>query len=374
MNKKIMVIATTLLTVLMLTAPLIGTAEACRCSSKEKMSIEFHVGGEPLADSYDCLWYTPRGALPPDEGGNATAQHSRGNKWNTTLGGFSITVGEGGAVENITNEYISYSCSYDVDLYYATGQASIRVKETWKIYADTDQTDLRGIIRIYADETLYNLYPFDPATYYGEGYFVGCGVVDGERVEVKGEAGTAIPGGPYRAGTVNGWPPMVEVFLKNPEVDSPDMSYPPIQVLVEGEQSYFRNGTLLIGKGDVREFSYTGPLGTGVLTWETEIAVSHVKGAPVEIAPGVFVNATGTGRGIFKTTLNITDGPYGTGVLRGIMRSYWSYNLTETPPYFIGYPSGTLSHGTGDFRGAKVTLDGINLNFVIWYNTTITIY
>ena len=164
----------------------------------------------------------------------------------------------------------------------------------------------------------------------------------------------------------------VETFIKITGQDPPDMAYPPTQVIAQGEQKYLCDGSIIIAKGLIREFSYEGALGTGSITWEQIISVSHVGGGYFELIPGLLVNVTGSGRGAFKTTLEITDGPYGAGTLTGVMVSDWEWSYATVPPDgFIGYPRGTLAHGTGDLSGIKAYLDGVNLNYVIWYNTTV---
>jgi len=64
---------------------------------------------------------------------------------------------------------------------------------------------------------------------------------------------------------------------------------------------------------------------------------------------------------------NITEGPYGAGTLSGIFRVHEKWD----PSGYASSFSGMVAHGTGDLRGVKAYMSGVNLNMAIWFNTTV---
>jgi hypothetical protein len=110
-----------------------------------------------------------------------------------------IVVDEGGLLEEtFDDEDITYSCSYDLNLFFNKApilSATIKVRETWEIEG-------RGYIETLAVEYLYDLYG---PNYYGAGSFVEHGEIDGQKIKLSGEAGTGATG-PFREGIVMGWP------------------------------------------------------------------------------------------------------------------------------------------------------------------------
>ena len=180
----------------MLATPLVGVVNAGK--GQEKLNIEFQVGviGNDNGDP-GTSWMSPKDSLPPAAGGDANVLHIRGAGWDPATTGFMIVVDKGGAnEETFLDAQISYSCSFDLNLFFKSMDATIKVRETWVIEG-------RGYIDILAVEYLYGIGTPD---YYGKGIFVGHGEIDGIKINLSGEAGTVLPTGPFRIGTVMGWP------------------------------------------------------------------------------------------------------------------------------------------------------------------------
>jgi hypothetical protein len=161
--------------------------------------------------------------------------------------------------------------------------------------------------------------------------------------------------------------PKVEVFIKNTDVDPQDVFYPPIRTITLGEDTLICDGTIRIRKGTTYELRYNGALGTGSVVWKHIIDVIHVGGGYFEFPPGQFNNVTGNGWEIHNLKFNITDGPYGAGTLSGIFRVHEEWD----PSGYASSFSGVVAYGTGDLRGVKAYMSGVNLNLAIWFNTTV---
>jgi hypothetical protein len=196
-NKKILVIVVALMAVAMMASPLVGMVYAGK--GEEKLPIEFYVGGLPGSQN---LWFSPNSDNPDVD---PQVGHVRGATWNTAVPiPFKILVGEAGSVETITNAYIVYSLLDQVsNRNLKTNDATLKIREVWMIYSDTDHTNLRGTIEILAVETLTDV---GGPNYSGQGSFVAHGTIDGQAIKLSGEAGITLPPGPFRIGTVMGWP------------------------------------------------------------------------------------------------------------------------------------------------------------------------
>jgi len=197
-NRKILLKALTL-AVILLATPYVGMVSAGK--GEEKLSIEFIVGSSVGEYDPGKIWYSPQNV---ESFLDARVVHYRDQGWGVDSTGFLITVDEGGPFEEILDdEDITYSLSYDLNLFahdspYLT--ATIHLRERWDLGE-------RGYIETLAIEYLYNvlnLPMYEP--YWGHGIFVGHGEIDGNKISISGEAGVALPGGPFRIGTVMGWP------------------------------------------------------------------------------------------------------------------------------------------------------------------------
>lgn len=139
----------------------------------------------------------------------------------------------------------------------------------------------------------------------------------------------------------------------------------------KGSEKFLCDGTLRIASGTVRDYIYNGPLGTGTVTLETVISITQVDG--YIFFAGAWRNATGHGSGIYKWTIEIVDGPYGTGSLEGIGRLTWDYDYTETPPRFEQWDTATLRPTAGDLDIIRVCAEGYLNAPNGWYWTETTV-
>lgn len=194
MNRKVSVLALLLLASAMVASPYIGLVHAG--NGQDKLSIRFQVGESQGEAAPGRVWFSPTSALPPELGGDPNSVHIRGSGWGDDSTGFQIVVDEGGSSQAIFGDAdIKYSCSIDLNVFFNSNDATIKVHEMWQIKG-------RGYIETLAVESLYNLNTPD---YYGRGTFVGHGEIDGQKINLSGEAGTGLTG-PFRIGTVMGWP------------------------------------------------------------------------------------------------------------------------------------------------------------------------
>ena len=193
MNRKVLLVVLTLAVVLLAT-PFIGMVSAGK--GQEKLSIRFKVGASSGTADPGRRWWSPHDSSPAT---GANSLHYRDTGWGIDSTGFLIVVDGGGSLEEtFDDEDITYSCSYDLNMFftkYPDISATIKVSERWEIEG-------RGYIETLAVETLHH---YGTPDYYGQGTFVGHGEIDGQKVILSGEAG-ASPTGPFRLGTVMGWP------------------------------------------------------------------------------------------------------------------------------------------------------------------------
>jgi len=188
-KRKVFVIAVALMAVAMLVAPVMAG------KGQNRLSISFQIGMfDQTTGTVGREWNSPQDSTEPN------VYHIRDGDWGdpTTHVGFSIVVDEGGLFEeSFGDEEITYSCFYDLNMFYnkAVVCATIKVRETWDLGE-------KGYIETLAVEYLYDLMGPD---YTGSGTFVGHGEIDGQKIKVSGEAGTGATG-PFRHGIVMGWP------------------------------------------------------------------------------------------------------------------------------------------------------------------------
>ncbi len=196
MKKKILSTVVMILALAMVLTPMVGTVSAGK--GQESLNIRLIVGASVGEVDVGRVWFSPTKELPPELGGDPNSLHMRDMGWGIDSTGFLIVVDEGGPFEEtFDDDEITYSCSYDMNMFYHSGDVTIKVRELWEIEG-------RGYIETLAVEVLYNA--FNPAEFYTKGIFVGHGEIDGYKVKLSGEAGTGPPTGPFRIGTVIGWP------------------------------------------------------------------------------------------------------------------------------------------------------------------------
>jgi len=184
MNKKVLGITLTVLFVAMLATPIIGTVMAGKGQEKEDFLL--HMVGQ-MAGPPEKAWLT-----------NGSTLHVQGLPW-VVVGDFYIEIGEGGAVETIPKEELSYVGLMDLMQNQKQGFATLTVRETITIYTDDTQTTERGTIEILTQGENRG----------GKGLMVnGHGTGEFEGVKITGLTSTT-PGPPLtidRAGIVMGWP------------------------------------------------------------------------------------------------------------------------------------------------------------------------
>lgn len=150
----------------------------------------------------------------------------------------------------------------------------------------------------------------------------------------------------------------VETFTTTPFVDPITLTN--MEDLETGSEKYVCDGTIRIAHGALRKFDYNGPLGTGTLYLKTLISIANVE-IPYDIS-------ISTGRGTYKYTLIIDNGPYGTGTLKGIGKMEWDYDITELR--FETWDTAKLVPVKGDLNIKCVSVEGYTLFFDWWWTTT----
>ena len=124
------------------------------------------------------------------------------------LGDYYIQIGAGGAVEDISSDYLMYEADMDWQLHTKDGRFNVKVTEILSIYSDIAKQNLRGTLVIQAIG--------DNKGGHGAN-FVGFGTDEFEGVKVQGTSEplslvftNPSPPGYYvqliRTGTVSGWP------------------------------------------------------------------------------------------------------------------------------------------------------------------------
>ena len=161
----------------------------------------------------------------------------------------------------------------------------------------------------------------------------------------------------------------VETFTLTPSFATPS-TLTGMEQLVPGTLKFVCDGTIRIARGSVRKFSYDGVLGTGTLYTENIVSITRVSGM-MKLA-GKDENVTGHGQGIYKWTLEIEDGSYGTGTLMGISRTEIDWNYAELR--LENWDTVTLRPVTGDLDIIHVYVEGYNVFSIplvcYWWTTT----
>jgi hypothetical protein len=156
----------------------------------------------------------------------------------------------------------------------------------------------------------------------------------------------------------------VETFYVDPAVDPPTLTG--TVIIADGDFKLVNDGTIKISWGSIKQSSYTGPLGEGTFTMETVLAQQDEPFMPV-----------GEGWAINKMTLEIDDGPFGTGTLKGNAFHKMEMDLTGAPPFFEMWGTGSMYgrlYKNGYFNGVTVFLEGYTCDSGIWVTKTAIIY
>lgn len=165
-------------------------------------------------------------------------------------------------------------------------------------------------------------------------------------------------------------PRTVETFTTTPFAELPTLTN--MEQVVPSTPKYVCDGTVRIAKGSVRKYDYNGPLGTGTFYLKSIISITKVSGM-IELLPGYYENITGHGKGSYKYTLIIDDGPYGTGTLKGVGKLAFDWNFAESPPRYEQWDTAMLKPVTGNLNIIKVYLEGYSSFPIGWWWTTTTI-
>lgn len=158
----------------------------------------------------------------------------------------------------------------------------------------------------------------------------------------------------------------VETFTVIPSPATNTISF--VEELVPGSPTYIQDGTVRIGRGALRKFTYDGPLGTGELFVKTLHSKYTVSGL-YEFPPtsGNYIDETGQGSGLYQYTL-VVDGPYGTGTLKGIVKLQleWDYSIM----FYEAHETGKLVPVEGDLNLKWVDIEGLDVFVFHWWTTT----
>jgi len=151
----------------------------------------------------------------------------------------------------------------------------------------------------------------------------------------------------------------VDVYTRTPGVDLPTV------VSITDVPSTFNkvcgSGRVWITSGRQRTYIYgdpgddRGPLGYGTQSSKEIISISRITDVWVPTPTGE-IPVAGQGFAIYKVTLTIEDGPYGTGTLSGIAKLNQEWDFTVTPPKYDFTGTLKFTRGTGDFARAKVNI------------------
>ena len=168
----------------------------------------------------------------------------------------------------------------------------------------------------------------------------------------------------------------VDVYTRTPGVDIPTV------VSLTDEPSTFNkvcgSGRIWITSGRQRTYVYgdpeddRGPLGYGTQSSKEIISISRITDVWIPTATGEMPVA-GEGIALYKVTLTIEDGPYGTGTLSGIAKLNQKWDFTVMPPQYEFTGTLKFTRGTGDFARVKVNIE---LDFTVFtgiIHTTTTV-
>jgi hypothetical protein len=150
----------------------------------------------------------------------------------------------------------------------------------------------------------------------------------------------------------------VETFVKTPFSDP--STFTNMEQLESGSENYACDGTIRVAHGTLRKYDYSGPLGTGTFYLDTLVSITE------EAIPNS--NLIGNGGGIYKYTLVIDDGLYGTGTLKGIAKLKWDFDL---PAYkYEQWDNGKMVPVEGYLNIRWVSVEGYMFLFNWWWTTT----
>lgn len=195
MNRKILVMAITLMAVAILATPFVGTVMAGKGQEKQDFKLVFQglpTGGEEKIADGNTVWRDRDFTMYEDCV-------------------FYVQIGTDGATEDLSKEYLEYEGIMNFVVHTKPEQFfTVQVVETISIYSDVthDETTLRGTLVLNAIG--------DNRGGHG-GNFVGFGTGEFEGVKIEGASSPlqlvfTNPNPPYyyveltRTGTVMGWP------------------------------------------------------------------------------------------------------------------------------------------------------------------------
>ena len=151
----------------------------------------------------------------------------------------------------------------------------------------------------------------------------------------------------------------VGTFTTTPFIDPSTLTN--MEPLGTGSSKVVCDGTIRIGHGTLRKYDYVGPLGTGTLYLETLHSKTQLT-TPYDTSIGI-------GGGVYRYTLEITtDGGFGTGILKGIGKLQWDYNLPAFQ--YEQWDTAKMVPVEGDLNLKWVTVEGYMFLFSWWWTTT----
>jgi hypothetical protein len=150
----------------------------------------------------------------------------------------------------------------------------------------------------------------------------------------------------------------IEVFSVTPFEDP--STFTNMEELEPATVAYYCDGTVSIAHGTLRKHDYNGPLGTGAFYIETLLSIAQVS------IP--YSNLAQVGRGFYKYTLVIDDGPYGTGKLTGYGTVKYDYNLLEYR--YEQWDTAKMVPVEGNLNIISVSVEGYGFLFDWWWTTT----
>lgn len=150
----------------------------------------------------------------------------------------------------------------------------------------------------------------------------------------------------------------VETFTVTPFEDP--STFTNMEQLEEATVEYYRDGTVSVAHGTLRKHDYDGPLGTGTFYIKTLLSIAQLT------IP--YSNVAQIGRGLYKYTLVIDDGPYGTGTLEGYGTVKFDYNLLEYR--YEQWDTAKMVPVEGAMNIICVSVEGYGFLFDWWWTTT----
>ena len=153
----------------------------------------------------------------------------------------------------------------------------------------------------------------------------------------------------------------VEVFTTYPFVDPSTLT--DMKPLAAGQEKYVLDGTIRIAHGSLREYDYEGPLGTGTF---------YIKSLHNKAEVGIpYSNLIAIGEGVYKYTLKIDEGPYGTGTLKGIGKLEYDFSIPDFR--YEHWNTAKMVPVEGNLNIQSVSVEGYQFLFNWWWTTTIVV-